>query len=43
MMEYLAFENPQIRVHIIHPGVIQTEMYKKSSEGGLDFAFDDSE
>ncbi|OBT95618.1 hypothetical protein VE01_05898 [Pseudogymnoascus verrucosus] len=43
MMEYLAFENPQIRVHIIHPGVIQTEMYKKSSEGGLDFAFDDIE
>lgn len=42
MAEYLAFENPQVKVHIIHPGAIQTEMYKKSSEGGLDFAFDDS-
>ncbi|KPM41108.1 hypothetical protein AK830_g5452 [Neonectria ditissima] len=42
MMEYFAFENPQVRVHIIHPGVVQTDMYKKSSEGGLEFAFDDS-
>lgn len=42
MMEYFAFENPQVRVHIIHPGVVQTDMYKKSSEGGLDFPFDDS-
>jgi len=42
MMEYFAFENPHVRVHIIHPGIVQTDMYKKSSEGGLDFPFDDS-
>lgn len=41
MMEYFAFENPQVRIHIIHPGIVQTDMYKKSSEGGLDFPFDD--
>ncbi|KAI4952342.1 hypothetical protein J4E91_002811 [Alternaria rosae] len=43
LMEYFAFENPQVRVHNIHPGVIQTDMYQKSSEGGLDFQFDDIE
>lgn len=42
MMEYFAFENPRVRVHIIHPGIVETDMYKKSSEGGLDFPFDDS-
>ncbi|CEI67659.1 hypothetical protein FVEN_g9478 [Fusarium venenatum] len=45
MMEYFAFENPHVRVHTIHPGVIRTDMHKKSSEGGidLDFPFDDIE
>ena len=43
LMEYFAFENPQVRVHNIHPGVVMTDMYKKSS-GGMDmeFQFDDS-
>ncbi|KAL5405964.1 hypothetical protein PMIN06_010972 [Paraphaeosphaeria minitans] len=45
LMEYFAFENPQVRVHSIHPGVVKTDMHKKSSEGGLDmeFQFDDIE
>ncbi|KAH6613061.1 hypothetical protein C7974DRAFT_322247 [Boeremia exigua] len=43
LMEYLAFENPQLRVHNIHPGVVKTDMYSKSSEGGMDFQFDDIE
>ncbi|KFY35279.1 hypothetical protein V494_06056 [Pseudogymnoascus sp. VKM F-4513 (FW-928)] len=43
LMEYLASENPQARVHVIHPGVIPTDMYKKSSEGGYEFEFDDIE
>jgi NAD(P)-dependent dehydrogenase (short-subunit alcohol dehydrogenase family) len=42
LMEYFAFENPQVRVHNIHPGVVMTDMYKKSSEGGMEFQFDDS-
>jgi NAD(P)-dependent dehydrogenase (short-subunit alcohol dehydrogenase family) len=44
LMEYFAFENPQVRVHNIHPGVVMTDMHKKSSEGGMDmeFQFDDS-
>ncbi|KAB2099501.1 hypothetical protein AG0111_0g12363 [Alternaria gaisen] len=32
LMEYFAFENPHVRVHNIHPGVVQTEMFQKSSE-----------
>ncbi|KAF7550911.1 hypothetical protein G7Z17_g5389 [Cylindrodendrum hubeiense] len=43
MMEYFAFENPQVRVHIIHPGIVKTDMYKKSSECDLEFPFDDIE
>lgn len=42
LMEYFAFENPQIRCHNIHPGVIMTNMHEKSSAVGLDFQFDDS-
>lgn len=41
-MEYFAAENPQMRVHNLHPGVVQTEMAKKSSGGGIEFKFDDS-
>ncbi|CAN9325051.1 unnamed protein product [Alternaria alternata] len=43
LMEYFAFENPHVRIHNIHPGIVQTEMYKKSSEGGMEFEFDDIE
>jgi NAD(P)-dependent dehydrogenase (short-subunit alcohol dehydrogenase family) len=43
LMEYFAFENPDVRVHNIHPGVVQTEMFQKSSELGMEFEFDDSE
>lgn len=42
LMEYFAFENPQIRVHNIHPGLIQTAMAQKSSELDMEFHFDDS-
>jgi NAD(P)-dependent dehydrogenase (short-subunit alcohol dehydrogenase family) len=43
MIEYFAFENPHVRVHTIHPGVIETNMSTKSTSGGLKFKFDDSE
>ncbi|KAH6684999.1 hypothetical protein F5X68DRAFT_136546 [Plectosphaerella plurivora] len=35
LMEYFAAENPHVRVHNIHPGVVPTTgMSKKHSEGG---------
>jgi NAD(P)-dependent dehydrogenase (short-subunit alcohol dehydrogenase family) len=43
MMEYFAHENPNVRVHSIHPGVIESEMARKSAEGGQSLVFDESE
>lgn len=43
VMEYFAHETPHVRVHNVHPGVIQTEMAKKTAESGQSLIFDDSE
>lgn len=41
VMDYLASENPDVRVHILHPGVLATEMGRKGEEAGLVFPHDD--
>lgn len=41
LMDYAALENPHVRVHNIHPGVVDTVMNKKSVEGGLVLPFDE--
>ncbi|RDW58475.1 hypothetical protein BP5796_12405 [Coleophoma crateriformis] len=33
MMEYLAAESPHVRVHTLHPGLIDTDMSKKGTSG----------
>jgi NAD(P)-dependent dehydrogenase (short-subunit alcohol dehydrogenase family) len=38
----VAAENPEVRVMNFHPGVIETEMGKKASDGGLQLPPDDS-
>jgi NAD(P)-dependent dehydrogenase (short-subunit alcohol dehydrogenase family) len=43
VMEYFAHETPHVRVHNVHPGVIQTEMAKKTAESGQSLIFDESE
>jgi NAD(P)-dependent dehydrogenase (short-subunit alcohol dehydrogenase family) len=43
LMEYVAFENPSIRLMFVHPGVIDTEMNKKSTAAGLVLPYDDGE
>ena len=43
LMEYFAFENPQVRLHNIHPGIVMMDMYNKSSESSVEFQFNDSE
>lgn len=43
VMEYLALENPNVRVMTVHPGVIDTPMNRKSVEAGLILPFDDGE
>jgi NAD(P)-dependent dehydrogenase (short-subunit alcohol dehydrogenase family) len=34
-VEVLAAENPDVRFHTIHPGVVETDMAAKSEMGGL--------
>ena len=41
LMEYLAFENPHLKVVTIHPGSLDTAMNKKSVEGGFALPFDE--
>lgn len=41
VIEYLGFENPHVRVHIVHPGSIDTEMSKKAAAAGLSLPFED--
>lgn len=43
MFEYVALENPSLRVMNVHPGVPQTEMNKKSVAAGLVLPNDDIE
>jgi NAD(P)-dependent dehydrogenase (short-subunit alcohol dehydrogenase family) len=42
LFEYVQAENPNIRVHNIHPGGIETQMVVKTKEAGMDFPLDDS-
>ena len=41
--ESVAFENPDVRVHNVHPGAIATEMGQKATDAGLVLPQDDSE
>jgi NAD(P)-dependent dehydrogenase (short-subunit alcohol dehydrogenase family) len=41
--EYVGWENPDIRVANVHPGVIPTAMEAKSRASGYDFPMDTSE
>ncbi|RDW89013.1 hypothetical protein BP6252_01045 [Coleophoma cylindrospora] len=43
MMEYLAVENPHVRVHMLHPGFIDTAMSRKSAQAGFAVPLDDVE
>lgn len=41
LMEYAAMENPHVRVHTIHPGVVATPMNKKTADAGFSLPFDE--
>jgi NAD(P)-dependent dehydrogenase (short-subunit alcohol dehydrogenase family) len=41
MMEYVALENPGVRVMNMHPGTLDTDMYQKCVRAGLAFPIDD--
>ncbi|RFU36003.1 hypothetical protein B7463_g320, partial [Scytalidium lignicola] len=41
IVEYLALENPNIKVKDFHPGVLPTDMNAKSAKGGLELPLDD--
>lgn len=43
LMDYVAFENPNVRIMTVHPGVLASDMNNKSMEGGLILPFDDGE
>ncbi|TVY46137.1 Short chain dehydrogenase [Lachnellula subtilissima] len=43
MTDYFAFENPNVRVMIVHPGVPDTSMNEKARDVGLVMPFDDIE
>ncbi len=40
--DYVAVENPNVRVLSVHPGAMDTGMGKKGREAGVDIPFDDS-
>jgi NAD(P)-dependent dehydrogenase (short-subunit alcohol dehydrogenase family) len=39
--ESVAAENPDVRVHNVHPGAVDTEMGKKAADGGMKLPQDD--
>jgi NAD(P)-dependent dehydrogenase (short-subunit alcohol dehydrogenase family) len=43
LMDYFAAENPHVKVLQVHPGVLKTDMNKKSVDAGLELPYDDSE
>ena len=43
LFEYMAAENPEVRVMNVHPGVMDTAMGLKGQEGGIVLPWDDSE
>jgi NAD(P)-dependent dehydrogenase (short-subunit alcohol dehydrogenase family) len=36
LFDYIAFENPQLHVVNVHPGLVDTDMSRKSGHGGMD-------
>jgi NAD(P)-dependent dehydrogenase (short-subunit alcohol dehydrogenase family) len=36
LFDYIAFENPKLHVVNIHPGLVDTDMSRKSGHGGMD-------
>jgi NAD(P)-dependent dehydrogenase (short-subunit alcohol dehydrogenase family) len=36
LFDYIAFENPQLHVVNVHPGLVDTEMSRKNGHGGMD-------
>lgn len=42
LFEYIQAEFPNIRIHNIHPGGIETQMAVKTRDAGMDIPMDDS-
>lgn len=36
MFDYIALENPELHVVNVHPGLVDTDMSRKSGHGGMD-------
>jgi NAD(P)-dependent dehydrogenase (short-subunit alcohol dehydrogenase family) len=36
LFDYIAFENPELHVVNVHPGLVDTDMSRKSGHGGMD-------
>lgn len=43
LMDYFGLENPNIRVMVVHPGVLKSAMNDKSAQAGLVLPYDDGE
>ena len=41
LVDYAAVENPHVRFHTIHPGVLHSPMNHKSVEAGLELPYDE--
>jgi NAD(P)-dependent dehydrogenase (short-subunit alcohol dehydrogenase family) len=39
--KYVAYENPHVKVMLVHPGVLPTDMNKKAADSGFVLPFDD--
>jgi hypothetical protein len=42
-MDYLGFENPDVRLIHLYPGVLESAMNTKAMDAGLVLPFDDGE
>jgi len=42
-MDHLASESPPVRLMLVHPGMFDTAMKRKSKAAGLVLLYDDSE
>jgi NAD(P)-dependent dehydrogenase (short-subunit alcohol dehydrogenase family) len=36
LFDYIAFENPELHIVNVHPGLVDTDMSRKSGHGGMD-------
>jgi hypothetical protein len=43
LMDYLGFENPDVRLIHLYPGVLESAMNTKAMDAGLVLPFDDGE